>query len=66
MSLGQNPTKTELQDLINKVDADRNGTIDFPKFLTVAARKIKAQRVKRDYKAFCVLIRMSKAHDASR
>jgi len=42
-SLGQNPTETELQDMINEVDADGNGngTIDFPEFLTMMARKMK-------------------------
>ena len=34
-SLGQNPTDIELQDMINEVDADGNGTIDFSEFLTV-------------------------------
>lgn len=28
-SLGQTPTEAELQDMINEVDADGNGTIDF-------------------------------------
>ena len=29
-SLGQNPSESELQDMINEVDSDNNGTIDFP------------------------------------
>ena len=40
-SLGQNPTEAELQDMINEGDADGNGTIDFPEFLTMMARKMK-------------------------
>jgi hypothetical protein len=44
-SLGQNPTEAELQDMINEVDADGNGTIDFPEFLTMMARKMKVSRL---------------------
>jgi len=40
-SLGQNPSESELQDMINEVGADSNGTIDFPEFLTMMARKMK-------------------------
>ncbi|EOD33609.1 calmodulin [Emiliania huxleyi CCMP1516] len=40
-SLGQNPTKAELQDMINEVDTEGNGTIDFPDFCTLMARKMK-------------------------
>merc|ERR1711988_1703920 len=40
-SLGQNPTDAELQGMINEVDADGNGTIDFPEFLSLMARKMK-------------------------
>ena len=40
-SSGKNPTEAELQDMINEVDADGNGTIDFPEFLSLMARKMK-------------------------
>ncbi|KAG0263677.1 hypothetical protein DFQ27_001634 [Actinomortierella ambigua] len=40
-SLGQNPSESDLQDMVNDVDADGNGKIDFPEFLTMMARKMK-------------------------
>ena len=40
-SLGQNPTEAELQDMVNEVDIDGNGTIDFPEFLAMMAKKTK-------------------------
>ena len=54
--LGQNPTEAELQDMVNKVDADGNGTIGFPKFLIMMAMKKKEadnlERVREAYKMF--------------
>ncbi len=38
-SLGQNPSESELQDMINEVDADNNGTIDFPGWFLVIEGK---------------------------
>ncbi|XP_027630514.1 calmodulin-like [Tupaia chinensis] len=55
-SLGQNPTEAELQDMINKVHADGNGTIDLPKFLTMMARKMKdthsAEEIREAFRVF--------------
>ena len=55
-SLGQNPTEAELQDIINDVEADGNGTIDFPGFLTMMARKMKGtdseEAIMEAFKAF--------------
>ena len=55
-SLGQNPTEAELQDMINEVDADGNGTIDFPEFLTMMAQKMRdtdsEEEIKEAFKVF--------------
>jgi len=55
-SLGQNPTEAELQDMVNEVDADQSGTIDFPEFLTMMARKMKdtdsEEEIKEAFKVF--------------
>ncbi|CAG5127785.1 unnamed protein product, partial [Candidula unifasciata] len=40
-SLNQNPTSDELQDMINEVDADGSGTIDFNEFLRMMSKKLK-------------------------
>jgi len=37
--LGQNPSDAELQDMINEVDADGSGSIEFPEFLWMMAKK---------------------------
>ena len=39
-SLDQNPTDSELRDMINEVDADGSGTIEFDEFLTMMVRKM--------------------------
>ncbi|ELT88073.1 hypothetical protein CAPTEDRAFT_162839 [Capitella teleta] len=40
-SLGQNPSEDELQDMVNEVDIDGNGEIDFEEFLQMMAKKMK-------------------------
>ncbi|RXW19537.1 hypothetical protein EST38_g6305 [Candolleomyces aberdarensis] len=39
-SLGHNPTDIELRDMINEIDKDRNGTVDFDEFLEMMSRSI--------------------------
>lgn len=55
-SLGQNPTEAELQEMIKEVDASGKGTIDFPEFLTLMARKMKdvdsEEEIKEAFKVF--------------
>ncbi|KAI4501129.1 hypothetical protein M0802_003932 [Mischocyttarus mexicanus] len=40
-SLGQRPSDTELRDMVNEVDQDGNGTIEFNEFLQMMSRKMK-------------------------
>ena len=37
--MGQNATDDELQDMLNEVDTDGNGTIDFTEFMDLIIRK---------------------------
>ena len=41
VGLGTNPSDQEVADLIEKVDIDRNGTIDFSEFCTMMAARQK-------------------------
>ena len=40
-NLGQAPTESELQDIINEIDIDGNGNIDFKEFLGLMSRKMR-------------------------
>merc|ERR1712183_893644 len=55
-SLGQEPTESELNDMINEVDANGNGTIDFEEFLEMMARKMKetdtAEEIRQAFRVF--------------
>jgi len=55
-SLGQNPTETQLQDMINEVDANGNGTVEFRDFIELMARKLKdsdnEQEIREAFKVF--------------
>lgn len=45
-SLDENPTVEELQIMMNEVDMDGNGTIEFGEFLNLMARKMKVHKKK--------------------
>ncbi|XP_076634356.1 calmodulin-alpha isoform X5 [Colletes latitarsis] len=40
-SLGQRPSETELRDMVNEVDQNGNGTIEFNEFLQMMSKKMK-------------------------
>ncbi|KAL3874517.1 hypothetical protein ACJMK2_037523 [Sinanodonta woodiana] len=40
-SLGQNPSEAEILAIINEVDPEGNGTVEFPDFLKMMTRNIK-------------------------
>lgn len=59
--MGQNPTDTELQQMINEVDADGNGKIDFAEFVTLMARKMNnTDKDSEIFEAFKVFVRLSR------
>ena len=37
--LGLNPTKEEVKDMLNELDVDQNGSIDFTEFVTLMAKQ---------------------------
>jgi calmodulin len=55
-SLGHNVSKADLQDMINRVDPDKKGTITFPEFLMLMAPRIEhdvsEEEIKEAFKAF--------------
>ena len=40
-ALGQNASKNELSDMVNEVDVDGNGTVEFAEFVILMTNKVK-------------------------
>ncbi|CAD6447131.1 1f3d4e3a-b56d-4fd1-a0e1-481fe67ab24e [Sclerotinia trifoliorum] len=57
-SLGQNPSDAEIQDMINEVDVDQSGTVDFDEFLKMMTTETKGvdfeQEMRSAFKVFDV------------
>ncbi|KAK4934363.1 Calmodulin [Elasticomyces elasticus] len=50
-SLGQNPTHVELQDMVNEVDTDQSGSIEFNEFLAMMATTMQPKDFAEETKA---------------
>jgi calmodulin len=51
-ALGQNPTEQELQDMINEVDLDGSGVIEFPEFCQMMKRMNKVSLHDKNLKTY--------------
>jgi len=59
-SLGQHPTQEELIDMINEMDVDGNGTVDFDEFILMMSKKLSEPESEADIKeAFKVFDKVS-------
>ncbi|XP_075241919.1 neo-calmodulin-like [Convolutriloba macropyga] len=48
--LGMNPSEAELQEMVDEVDEDGNGEIDFDEFLSMMMKKMKETDHEEDYR----------------
>ena len=49
-SLGQNPTEAEVTEIINAVDADKNGVLEFKEFVAMMGNRITNETMERELK----------------
>ncbi|GAN10979.1 calmodulin-like isoform 1 [Mucor ambiguus] len=49
-SLNMNPTDTELKDMINEVDGNGNGSIEFEEFVAMLSRKRRGSEIQEEIK----------------
>jgi len=56
-SLGQNPSPTEIQEMIHEIDADKSGAVDFREFLVLMERRMRSsaeeeEQIREAFKVF--------------
>ena len=59
-ALGMEPSEVELKDMINEVDADGSGDIDFPEFLAMMARRQKRDELQAEVESTFQLFDLDK------
>ena len=51
--LGERPSDKELKEMVDEVDEDKNGTIDFEEFLSMMANRItNSDKIQKVFKVF--------------
>lgn len=55
-SLHEHPTMEEIQEMVNLVDDDGDGTLNFQEFLNIMATKLKVCVIHMDKLRSCVII----------
>lgn len=51
--LGERPSDKELKEMVDEVDTDKNGTIEFEEFLEMMAQRISnADKIQKVFKVF--------------
>ena len=47
-AIGMNPTQAELEDMVNEVDADRDGSVNFQEFLDMMSKSTETDSTEED------------------
>ena len=50
-NIGMNPTEAELQDMVNEVDADHDGFVNFEEFLDMMSKSSESGNTQEDIRA---------------
>merc|ERR1711872_827768 len=65
-AIGQNPSEAEIQEMVNQVDKDGTGSIDFPEFLMMMSIKSESENAEDEIReAFTVFDGVMKTVNAS-